>query len=135
MRTPLLATTKTVTALLCMLGVISNAHAQFATTIIPVTPPETTGSAPALHLPRARPRLPPSRLPPPACRHRRHRHAASASARVEPRPVDSILVVVNNEVITRQEVAERLASVEKRMAAQNVQLPPRRSWCASWSSA
>jgi peptidyl-prolyl cis-trans isomerase SurA len=39
--------------------------------------------------------------------------------------VDSILVVVNNEVITRQEVAERLASVEKRMAAQNVQLPPR----------
>ena len=47
MRTPLLATTKTVTALLCMLGVISNAHAQFATTIIPVTPPETTGSAPS----------------------------------------------------------------------------------------
>jgi peptidyl-prolyl cis-trans isomerase SurA len=49
--------------------------------------------------------------------------------------VDSILVVVNNEVITRQEVAERLASVEKRMAAQNVQLPPRPGWCASWSSA
>ncbi|MFT2612707.1 hypothetical protein, partial [Escherichia coli] len=50
---------------------------------------------------------------------------AAASARNEPRPVDSILVVVNNEVITRQEVAERLASVEKRMASQNVQLPPR----------
>ena len=48
MRTPLLATTKTVTALLCMLGVISNAQAQFATTIIPVTPPETSAQpAPA----------------------------------------------------------------------------------------
>ncbi len=128
MRTPLLATTKTVTALLCMLGVISNAHAQFATTIIPVTPPETTGSAPAAPAkgaPKAAakpaaaaskpavPAAPPAPAP------------ASASARVEPRPVDSILVVVNNEVITRQEVAERLASVEKRMAAQNVQLPPR----------
>ncbi len=128
MRTPLLATTKTVTALLCMLGVISNAHAQFATTIIPVTPPENTGSAPAAPAkgaPKAAakpaaaaskpavPAAPPAPAP------------ASASARVEPRPVDSILVVVNNEVITRQEVAERLASVEKRMAAQNVQLPPR----------
>jgi peptidyl-prolyl cis-trans isomerase SurA len=117
-----------VTALLCMLGVISNAHAQFATTIIPVTPPETTGSAPAAPAkgaPKAAakpaaaaskpavPAAPPAPAP------------ASASARVEPRPVDSILVVVNNEVITRQEVAERLASVEKRMAAQNVQLPPR----------
>jgi peptidyl-prolyl cis-trans isomerase SurA len=126
MRTPLLATTKTVTALLCMLGVISNAHAQFATTIIPVTPPETTGSAPAAPA-KARPRPPPSRLRPPASLRRRRLPPApaSASARVEPRPVDSILVVVNNEVITRQEVAERLASVEKRMAAQNVQLPPR----------
>ncbi|OWY35200.1 peptidylprolyl isomerase [Herbaspirillum aquaticum] len=128
MRTPLLATTKTVTALLCMLGVISNAHAQFATTIIPVTPPETTGSAPAAPAkgaPKAaakpaaaasKPAVPAAPAAP---------APASASARVEPRPVDSILVVVNNEVITRQEVAERLASVEKRMAAQNVQLPPR----------
>lgn len=128
MRTPLLATTKTVTALLCMLGVISNAHAQFATTIIPVTPPETTGSAPAAPAkgaPKAaakpaaaasKPAVPTAPAAP---------APASASARVEPRPVDSILVVVNNEVITRQEVAERLASVEKRMAAQNVQLPPR----------
>ena len=128
MRTPLLATTKTVTALLCMLGVISNAHAQFATTIIPVTPPETTGSAPAAPAkgaPKAaakpaaaasKPAVPTAPAAP---------APASASARVEPRPVDSILVVINNEVITRQEVAERLASVEKRMAAQNVQLPPR----------
>ncbi|WP_077237640.1 hypothetical protein [Herbaspirillum sp. VT-16-41] len=51
--------------------------------------------------------------------------ATTTGGRVDPRPVDSILVVVNSEVITRQEVAERLDSVEKRMAAQNVQQPPR----------
>ncbi|WP_039790139.1 peptidylprolyl isomerase [Herbaspirillum huttiense] len=127
MRTPLLATTKTVTALLCMLGVISNAHAQFATTIIPVTPPETTGSAPsapAKGSPKAAVKPAASKPAAPAAAPAAPAPAA-ASARNEPRPVDSILVVVNNEVITRQEVAERLASVEKRMAAQNVQLPPR----------
>ncbi|MDR9837884.1 peptidylprolyl isomerase [Herbaspirillum huttiense] len=127
MRTPLLATTKTVTALLCMLGVISNAHAQFATTIIPVTPPETTGSAPsapAKGAPKAAVKPAASKPAAPAAAPAAAAPAA-ASARNEPRPVDSILVVVNNEVITRQEVAERLASVEKRMAAQNVQLPPR----------
>ncbi|WP_413459012.1 peptidylprolyl isomerase [Herbaspirillum huttiense] len=123
MRTPLLATTKTVTALLCMLGVISNAHAQFATTIIPVTPPETTGSAPAKAAPKAAAKPAASKPATPAAP--AASAPAAASARVEPRPVDSILVVVNNVVITRQEVAERLASVEKRMAAQNVQLPPR----------
>ncbi|WP_034349674.1 peptidylprolyl isomerase [Herbaspirillum sp. GW103] len=123
MRTPLLATTKTVTVLLCMLGVISNAHAQFATTIIPVTPTETTGSAPAApakSAPKAAASKPATPVAAPAAP-----APAATRARVEPRPVDSILVVVNNEVITRQEVAERLASVEKRMAAQNVQLPPR----------
>ncbi|KAF1040260.1 MAG: Chaperone SurA [Herbaspirillum frisingense] len=111
MRTPLLAKTKTVTALLCMLGVISNAHAQFATTIIPVAPSETT--------PQQAPKAPAAAKPvaTPA--------ASAPAARIEPRPVDSILVVVNNEVITRQEVCDRLASVEKRMASQNVQLPPR----------
>ncbi|WP_343741553.1 peptidylprolyl isomerase [Herbaspirillum huttiense] len=127
MRTPLLATTKTVTALLCMLGVISNAHAQFATTIIPVTPPETSGSAPsapAKGAPKAAVKPAASKPAAPAAAPAAPAPAA-ASARNEPRPVDSILVVVNNEVITRQEVAERLASVEKRMAAQNVQLPPR----------
>ncbi len=122
MRTPLLATTKTVTALLCMLGVISNAHAQFATTIIPVTPPETAlQPAPAKPVARPAAKAAPVAAPAPAVAPA----PAAASARVEPRPVDSILVVVNNEVITRQEVAERLASVEKRMASQNVQLPPR----------
>ncbi|MRT30254.1 peptidylprolyl isomerase [Herbaspirillum sp. CAH-3] len=128
MRTPLLATTKTVTALLCMLGVISNAHAQFATTIIPVTPPETTGSAPAAPAkgaPKAAAKPAAAASKPAVSAAPAAPAPASASARVEPRPVDSILVVVNNEVITRQEVAERLASVEKRMAAQNVQLPPR----------
>ncbi|MGC5791232.1 peptidylprolyl isomerase [Herbaspirillum huttiense] len=127
MRTPLLATTKTVTALLCMLGVISNAHAQFATTIIPVTPPETTGSAPsapAKGSPKAAAKPAASKPAAPAAAPAAPAPAA-ASGRNEPRPVDSILVVVNNEVITRQEVAERLASVEKRMASQNVQLPPR----------
>ncbi|WP_343587448.1 peptidylprolyl isomerase [Herbaspirillum sp.] len=126
MHTPLLAKTKTVTALLCMLGVIGNAHAQFATTIIPAAPTDTAPQAPAK--PAAKPAAaaakpaaavplaaPPAAAPAP--------EAARASR--EPRPVDSILVVVNNEVITRQEVAERLASVEQRMAAQNVQLPPR----------
>ncbi|MCI1005303.1 MULTISPECIES: peptidylprolyl isomerase [unclassified Herbaspirillum] len=125
MRTPLLATTKTVTVLLCMLGVISNAHAQFATTIIPVTPTETTGSAPAApakSAPKAAASKPATPVAAPAAP---APAPAATRARVEPRPVDSILVVVNNEVITRQEVAERLASVEKRMAAQNVQLPPR----------
>jgi peptidyl-prolyl cis-trans isomerase SurA len=127
MRTPLLATTKTVTVLLCMLGVISNAHAQFATTIIPVTPTETTGSAPAApakSAPKAAASKPATPVAAPAAPAPAPAPAATR-ARVEPRPVDSILVVVNNEVITRQEVAERLASVEKRMAAQNVQLPPR----------
>ncbi|MBO9537187.1 peptidylprolyl isomerase [Herbaspirillum sp.] len=126
MHTPLLAKTKTVTALLCMLGVIGNAHAQFATTITPAVPADTAPQAPAK--PAAKPAAaaakpaaavplaaPPVAAPAP--------EAARASR--EPRPVDSILVVVNNEVITRQEVAERLASVEQRMAAQNVQLPPR----------
>jgi len=40
-----------------------------------------------------------------------------------PRPVDSIAVVVNDEVITRQELAERMLSVEKRLKAQGVALP------------
>jgi len=123
MRTPLLATTKTVTALLCMLGVISNAQAQFATTIIPVTPTETSPQpAPAKTArPAASPAAPAKAAAPVPAKPA----AAASQARTEPRPVDSILVVVNNEVITRQEVAERLDSVVKRMAAQNVQLPPR----------
>ncbi|MHA0110985.1 hypothetical protein ACXYUI_28195, partial [Klebsiella pneumoniae] len=91
------------------LGVISNAHAQFATTIIPVTPPETTSSAPsapAKGSPKAAVKPAASKPAAPAAAPAAPAPAA-ASARNEPRPVDSILVVVNNEVITRQEVAER----------------------------
>ncbi|MGV7210887.1 peptidylprolyl isomerase [Oxalobacteraceae bacterium A2-2] len=39
------------------------------------------------------------------------------------RPVDSIAVVVNDEVITRQELANRVKSITARMKAQNVALP------------
>ncbi|MDC8759486.1 peptidylprolyl isomerase [Janthinobacterium fluminis] len=37
--------------------------------------------------------------------------------------IDSILVVVNDDVITRNELAARIESVERRMKAQNVALP------------
>ncbi|HEY8608800.1 MAG TPA: peptidylprolyl isomerase [Noviherbaspirillum sp.] len=37
---------------------------------------------------------------------------------------DAIIAVVNNEVITRQELLERLRTVERRMRAQNIALPP-----------
>ena len=40
-----------------------------------------------------------------------------------PKPVDSIAVVVNEDVITRQELAQRVASVERRMKGKNVALP------------
>ncbi|MET3431920.1 peptidyl-prolyl cis-trans isomerase SurA [Herbaspirillum seropedicae] len=114
------------TALLCMLGVISNAQAQFATTIIPVTPPETSAQpAPAKGKPPAASPAAPAKAAAPAPAKAAAAAPAPSQARVEPRPVDSIMVVVNNEVITRQEVADRLASVIKRMSAQNVQLPPR----------
>lgn len=42
--------------------------------------------------------------------------SSAASNRI--RPVDSIAAVVNNEVITRQELDERTAAIEARMAAQ-----------------
>lgn len=41
------------------------------------------------------------------------------------RNVDAIAAVVNNEVITRNDVAQRAKIVEHRMAAQNVAMPPR----------
>jgi peptidyl-prolyl cis-trans isomerase SurA len=44
---------------------------------------------------------------------------ASASANV----IDSIAVVVNDEVITRNEIAARLKSIEQRMKAQNANMP------------
>lgn len=51
--------------------------------------------------------------------------AANRSAAREPQLVDAIAVVVNNEVITRQELIDRILSVEKRMQAQGVAVPPR----------
>ncbi len=41
------------------------------------------------------------------------------------RAVDSILVVVNDEVITRQELNERMRMVERRMSNQGAAMPPR----------
>lgn len=43
---------------------------------------------------------------------------------VEPRLSDSILVVVNNEVITRYEFVERLKVIETRLKSQGGQMPP-----------
>lgn len=43
---------------------------------------------------------------------------------VQPRLADSILVVVNNEVITRYEFLERLKTVETRLKSQGGQMPP-----------
>ncbi len=51
--------------------------------------------------------------------------AANRNAAREPQLVDAIAVVVNNEVITRQELIDRILSVEKRMQAQGVAVPPR----------
>ena len=39
------------------------------------------------------------------------------------KPIDSIAVVVNEDVITRQELAARIATVTRRMKAQNVAMP------------
>lgn len=48
---------------------------------------------------------------------------ASSSAR-RAVAADSILVVVNDEVITRNELEERMQSIQRRMRAQNIALPP-----------
>jgi peptidyl-prolyl cis-trans isomerase SurA len=49
---------------------------------------------------------------------------AGAQSR-DPQLVDAILVVVNNEVITRKELIDRMLTIESRMTAQGVALPPR----------
>jgi peptidyl-prolyl cis-trans isomerase SurA len=43
----------------------------------------------------------------------------------KPQPVNSVAVVVNDDVITKQELDERLSSVEKRLIEQKMALPPR----------
>lgn len=50
--------------------------------------------------------------------------ALAAPAKPSPDPIDRILIVVNDEVITASEVETRLASVRKRLTAQKVPLPP-----------
>jgi len=51
---------------------------------------------------------------------------AAPAATTAPRPqlADAIIAVVNNEVITRQELVDRGRTVERRMKAQGVALPP-----------
>jgi peptidyl-prolyl cis-trans isomerase SurA len=48
-------------------------------------------------------------------------HARSTN----PVEVDRIVAVVNDEVITMQELQSRLASIERQMREQNVPLPPK----------
>src|SRR6187402_1391898 len=50
--------------------------------------------------------------------------AKASTSTAQPRLADSILVVVNNEVITRYEFLERLKSVETRLKSQGGQMPP-----------
>jgi peptidyl-prolyl cis-trans isomerase SurA len=50
--------------------------------------------------------------------------AAATAAASTTKLVDSIVAVVNDEVITRQELAGRARTVEVRMRAQNVAVPP-----------
>ena len=47
----------------------------------------------------------------------------TATPAAAPIPLDSIAVIVNDEVITRQELTLRIKTVVRRMNAQNVQLP------------
>jgi peptidyl-prolyl cis-trans isomerase SurA len=49
---------------------------------------------------------------------------AGAAAR-QPRLVDTIAAVVNNEVITYQELTEKMILIERRMTAQGAAMPPR----------
>jgi peptidyl-prolyl cis-trans isomerase SurA len=50
--------------------------------------------------------------------------AATSKQRVKPELADAIVVVVNDDVITRNELTQRLAFVERNMKAQGVALPP-----------
>jgi peptidyl-prolyl cis-trans isomerase SurA len=96
-RTTLSASIASGVALLCLsFGISGSAHAQYAS-----TPPVVPG------LPVTVPA------------------ASTAEQKNAPRTIDAIVAVVNNDVITRQELAERLTMVEKRLTSQGVALPPR----------
>jgi peptidyl-prolyl cis-trans isomerase SurA len=49
----------------------------------------------------------------------------ASGARERVRPVDAIVAVVNNEVITAQELESRMQTVEARLKSQGVAVPPR----------
>jgi peptidyl-prolyl cis-trans isomerase SurA len=91
----------------------------------PLTAPApVTGAAAALTLAPAAPTLMPPATGP----------ASKGSAAASPRPavgtrakpavVDSIVAVVNNEVITHQDLEGRIKLVEQRMKSQGVSMPP-----------
>ncbi len=50
---------------------------------------------------------------------------AAVPAAAQPQLVDAIIAVVNDEVITRQELEQRLRTVEARAVKQGIKLPPR----------
>lgn len=50
--------------------------------------------------------------------------AATTANGNQPQPVDAIAAVVNNEVITRSDLAQRMRIVERRMRTQNIAVPP-----------
>jgi peptidyl-prolyl cis-trans isomerase SurA len=85
-------------AMLCLtFGMIGSAQAQFANTLPPTLPSMTTPDVKSV----------------PAVRS------------TAPRTIDAIVAVINDDVITRQELTDRLAMVEKRLTSQGVALPPR----------
>lgn len=53
------------------------------------------------------------------------RAASASGAKMQARVADSIIAVVNNEVITSKELEARMRQVERRMKNQGVALPPR----------
>jgi peptidyl-prolyl cis-trans isomerase SurA len=63
------------------------------------------------------------------------KQATSVSAPAsKPKLVNSIVVVVNDEVITRQELNEQISALEKRLKAQGTQAPNRAELRSSWSN-
>ena len=71
------------------------------------------GAGPGLEVPRLGATPAPAQAP----------SAAAADQRV--RPIDAIVAVVNNEVITARELESRLQTVEGRLRNQGVAVPPR----------
>ncbi len=104
MRNYLLVAIKSIVAC-TSLGLVLTVHAQMA------TPPAMSSKASSPATPGA-----------PAVV---YTGAAIKSAQATPpQPVDSIAVVVNDEVITRGELADRMVAVQKRLTVQGIPLPP-----------